>query len=107
MKNLIETFSALGDPTRFAIVDRLLKDGDLSAGEIQDGTQISPPAISRHLKVLRTAGVINQRIDKQRRIYSVRPQALEAISAWTVSHEEFWNVSLDRLSTALDELDED
>ena len=107
MKNLIETFSALGDPTRFAIVDRLLKDGDLSAGEIQDGTQISPPAISRHLKVLRTAGVINQRIDKQRRIYSVRPQALEAISAWTVSHEEFWNVSLDRLSKALDELDED
>ena len=107
MKNLIETFSALGDPTRFAIVDRLLKDGDLSAGEIQDGTQISPPAISRHLKVLRTAGVINQRIDKQRRIYSVRPQALEAISAWTVSHEDFWNVSLDRLSKALDELDED
>jgi len=101
MSHLPTTFAALGDATRFAIVERLLKEGELSAGGLQDGTEISPPAISRHLKVLRKAGIIEQRIDKQRRMYSVRPQAVEAISAWTMSHREFWQRSLERLEQAL------
>ena len=100
---LVDTFSALGDTTRFAIVTRLLEEGELSAGELQEGVAISPPAISRHLKVLRKAGVIAQRVDKQRRIYSVRPQAVEAISAWTMSHRDFWQASLDRLASALEQ----
>ncbi len=101
MSNLPATFAALGDATRFAIVERLLKEGELSAGGLQEGAEISPPAISRHLKVLRTVGIIEQRIDKQRRMYSVRPEAVEAISAWTISHREFWQRSLDRLEQAL------
>ena len=100
---LVETFSALGDPTRFAIVSRLLNEGELSAGDLNNGADISPPAMSRHLKILRHAGVISQRVDKQRRIYAVRPQAVEAISAWTMSHREFWQQSLDRLATALEQ----
>lgn len=99
---LTDTFSALGDPTRFAIVERLLTKGELSAGDIQDVAAISAPAISRHLKVLREAGVIDQRIDRQRRMYSVRPDAVRAISAWTITHREFWEASLDRLEAALD-----
>ena len=101
MSQLPATFAALGDATRFAIVERLLKEGELSAGRLQEDTEISPPAISRHLKVLRQAGIVEQRIDKQRRIYSVRPQAVEAISAWTMSHRDFWQSSLDRLERAL------
>ncbi len=101
MSNLHQTFAALGDATRFAIVERLLNDGELSAGEINEGATISPPAISRHLRVLREAGVIEQRIDRQRRLYSVRPQAVEAISAWTQSYREFWEASLHRLEAAL------
>ncbi len=101
MSQLPATFAALGDATRFAIDERLLKEGELSAGRLQEDTEISPPAISRHLKVLRQAGIVEQRIDKQRRIYSVRPQAVEAISAWTMSHREFWQSSLDRLERAL------
>ncbi len=101
MTQLIKTFAALGDNTRFAIVERLLNEGELSAGELQEGVEISPPAISRHLKVLRNAGVIEQRIDRQKRIYTVRPQAVETISAWTYSHREFWQTSLNRLSEAL------
>jgi DNA-binding transcriptional ArsR family regulator len=101
MSDLSSTFAALGDATRFAIVERLLREGQLSAGELQEGTAISAPAISRHLKVLRKAGLLEQRIDKQRRFYSVRPQAVEAISAWTMSHREFWQASLDRLEKAL------
>lgn len=101
MSNLPQTFAALGDSTRFAIVERLLKEGELSAGEINEGQEISAPAISRHLKVLREAGIIEQRIDRQRRLYSVRPQAVESISAWTQSHREFWQASLKRLEAAL------
>lgn len=101
MSNLPQTFAALGDATRFAIVERLLQEGELSAGELNIGATISPPAISRHLRVLREAGLIEQRIDRQRRLYSVRPQSVEAISAWTQSYREFWEASLNRLEAAL------
>ena len=101
MSNLISTFAALGDDTRFAIVERLLKEGELSAGDIQEGTSISAPAVSRHLKVLRSAGLVNQRVDKQRRLYSARPEAVQSIGAWSMSYREFWQNSLDRLEWAL------
>ena len=57
MPALPDLFAALGDPTRFAIVERLLAEGELTAGELQRGTEISPPSVSRHLKVLRDAGL--------------------------------------------------
>lgn len=102
MSNLASTFAALGEPTRFAIVERLLREGELNAGTLQKGVHISAPAISRHLKVLRNAGIVVQRIDKQQRIYSVRPETVQAISAWTMSHKEFWQASFDRLAAILD-----
>ncbi|MGI9401657.1 MAG: ArsR/SmtB family transcription factor [Rhizobiaceae bacterium] len=101
MSDLVSTFAALGDSTRFAIVERLMNSGELSAGDLQSVAKISAPAISRHLKVLREAGIVSQRIDKQRRIYSVEPESVKAITDWTMSHEEFWNGSLDRLAAAL------
>jgi DNA-binding transcriptional ArsR family regulator len=101
MSNLSSTFAALGDATRFAIVEKLLQEGELPAGELQNVGQISAPAISRHLKVLRKAGVVEQRIDAQRRLYSVRPEAVQAIGAWSMSYREFWQKSLDRLEAAL------
>lgn len=103
MSKLINHFAALGDPTRFAIVERLLKDGELSAGALQDVADVSAPAISRHLKVLREAGLIRQRVEAQRRIYSVEPEAIKAIGAWTMSRKKFWGTSLDRLAGALKE----
>ncbi len=99
--DLVTTFAALGDPTRFAIVERLLREGALSAGELGSVADISAPAISRHLKVLRKAGIVTQTVDKQRRIYAVAPDAVEAISRWTEGHEAFWAGSLDRLDAAL------
>ncbi|MEW7008294.1 MULTISPECIES: ArsR/SmtB family transcription factor [unclassified Lentilitoribacter] len=101
MQNLSNTFSALGDKTRFAVVEQLLNEGELSVNDLQKNTTISPPAFSRHLKVLREAGVIQQRIDKQRRIYSVRPAAVQAIHRWVIDHQEFWQASVDRLEDAL------
>jgi DNA-binding transcriptional ArsR family regulator len=100
--SLTGTFAALGDPTRFAIVERLLENGEQSATSLQDVADISAPAISRHLKVLRVAGLIEQRIDRQRRMYSVKPAALAAINGWTMNHKDFWMSSLDRLEKALE-----
>jgi DNA-binding transcriptional ArsR family regulator len=99
--SLHNTFATLGDPTRFAIVERLLNDGELSAGDLQDQADISAPAISRHLKLLRNAGIIQQRVDAQRRMYSVRPETVQAIHAWTMSYRDFWNDSLDKLEASL------
>jgi DNA-binding transcriptional ArsR family regulator len=99
--SLYSTFATLGDPTRFAIVERLLNEGELSAGGLQDQAQISAPAVSRHLRILREAGVIQQRIDAQRRLYSVRPETVQAIHDWTLNYKEFWQSSMDRLEAAL------
>ena len=98
---LHDTFAALGDATRFAIVEKLLAEGELPAGKLQEVGTLSPPAISRHLKVLREAGIIEQRVDKQHRMYSVRPQAVRSIGRWAMSYQEFWTKSLDRLEAAL------
>jgi len=95
-------FAALGDPTRLAIVDRLIAEGPQLAGALQDVADISAPAISRHLKVLRAAGLVQQQVDAQRRIYSVDPQAIRAIGTWTITRREFWEGSLDRLAILLD-----
>lgn len=99
---LASQFAALGDPTRLAIIDRLMADGPQPAGALQDVADISAPAISRHLKVLRAAGLVRQQIDAQRRIYSVDPQAIRAIGTWTISRRDFWEGSLDRLAILLD-----
>ena len=103
MNSLAIQFAALGDSTRLAIIERLLAKGELSAGDLQDVADVSAPAISRHLKVLRDAGLVNRRIDAQRRIYRVDPRAMEAIGEWTLNNRKFWDASLDRLAAALDE----
>ncbi len=105
MSNLTQTFSALGDPIRFAIVERLLNGGEQSAGDLRLVADISAPAISRHLKVLRNAGVIHQRIDRQHRMYSVKPEAIRAVNAWVEYHRKFWQTSIDRLEQALNRED--
>ncbi len=101
MPHLHDTFAALGNPTRFAIVERLMQEGELAAGEFLQLGEISAPAISRHFKVLRQAGIVEKRVDRQRRLYSVRPEAVQAIGAWYMSFREFWEGSMDRLEAAL------
>lgn len=101
--DLPSAFAALGDARRFAIVSQLLEEGEQTAGALARQSDVSAPAISRHLKVLRNAGILRQRIDGQRRVYAVEPGAMQAISAWTLAHREFWEASLDRLEAALKE----
>ena len=101
MSDLIRTFAALSDQTRFAVVERLMAEGELPAGAIVEGAEMSAPAMSRHLKVLREAGLIQQRVDGTKRLYSVRPEALKAVADWTIDHRSFWEAGMDRLETLL------
>lgn len=98
-------FSALSDPTRFAIVEQLLEQGDQTAGALAEPFEISKPAISRHLKVLEDAGVIERRIDRQYRSFSVRPQSMRSLNEWVERYRQFWNTSFDRLEKVLQKED--
>lgn len=101
MDDLRAVFAALSDETRFDIVERLMKEGELPAGDLVSDSAISGPAISRHLKVLREAGLVQQRAEGTKRLYAVRPEALKTISDWTIDHRAFWEVSLNRIEAAL------
>jgi DNA-binding transcriptional ArsR family regulator len=101
MSNLTNVFSALADETRLSLVERLMREGELPAGDLVSSAAISGPAISRHLKVLRAAGIIRQRAQGTHRYYAVRPEAMQAISNWTIDHRTFWKASLDRLEAML------
>ena len=101
MSNLTKTFSALSDATRLAVVDRLIAEGELPAGMLVEQSKMSAPAMSRHLKVLREAGIIQQRVEGTKRLYSVRPEALKAVADWTMDHRAFWQAGLDRLDAML------
>jgi len=84
----------------------LMAQGELPAGDLIQGRGMSGAAISRHLKVLREAGIIRQRAIGTKRLYTVQPEGLRAIANWTISKREFWESSLDRLEAAILEEDD-
>ena len=97
------TFAALADPTRRAIVARLAS-GDATVTELAAPFDISAPAITRHLKVLRQAGLIEQRREAQWRPCHLKPERLREVSDWVEHYRAFWEQSLDRLDRYLQEL---
>ncbi len=100
MKNLDATFAALSDPTRRAILARLA-NGEATVGELAEPFDISLPAISRHLKVLEAASLIeNEREGKYRRC-RLKPEALASATEWLDFNRRFWSGSLDRLAEHL------
>ena len=96
-ERLDATFAALADPTRRAIVERLLAAGELSVGEVAAGFAISVQAISRHLQVLERAGLVDRRGERQWRYVHVRTDALEPIENWLSRQRRYWTSALDRL----------
>ncbi|MDX1516978.1 MAG: metalloregulator ArsR/SmtB family transcription factor [Woeseiaceae bacterium] len=98
----MDTFTALADPTRRKIVETLAT-GERPFGDLAGGFEMSRPAVSQHLKVLREAGIVVVRADAQRRIYRLDDNALGELDAWLDKVRRFWNPRLDRLEDALRE----
>jgi DNA-binding transcriptional ArsR family regulator len=92
--------AALADPTRQRIVE-MLAAGALSSGDIAARFDLSPPAISQHLKTLRSARLVTVKAEKQKRIYALDPEGLDEVAAWVARVRAFWNPRLDALEAAL------
>ena len=98
---MLTTLQVLAEPSRQTILD-LLRDGELPVGELVARLGMSQPAVSKHLRVLKDAGMVTARADAQRRLYRIRPEPLAELDEWLSTYRKFWNVSLDRLEEHLD-----
>jgi DNA-binding transcriptional ArsR family regulator len=103
---LSETFAALGDPTRLAIVARLA-EGNATVKELAEPFAVSLPAISRHLKVLEQAGLITRGRSAQSRPSSLRVEALAEAMSWMNARRELWEGRMDRLDEHLKRIQEE
>ncbi len=98
-------FEALAEPNRRRILD-LLRAGERPVGELVQQLAVSQPAVSKHLRVLREAGLVDARIDAQRRVYRLRLQPLRDVDEWLAPYRALWNQSLDRLEDHLGKMEE-
>jgi DNA-binding transcriptional ArsR family regulator len=94
-------FDVLAETHRRSILD-LLRDSERSVGELVGMLGLSQPAVSKHLRVLREAGLVTARSDAQRRLYRLRPEPLRAIDEWLEPYRRLWATSLDALERHLD-----
>src|SRR5215469_8444753 len=99
---MLTTLQVLAEPNRQAILD-LLRDGELPVGDLVIRLGLSQPAVSKHLRVLRDAGMVTVRADAQRRLYRIRPEPLAELDAWLASYRALWADRLDRLEEHLDQ----
>jgi DNA-binding transcriptional ArsR family regulator len=99
---VLVSFAVLAEPTRRHILD-LLRDGERPVGDLVEHLHLSQPAVSKHLRVLRDAGLVTVRPDAQRRLYAVRPEPLADIDTWLAPYRQLWSRSLDRLEEHLEE----
>jgi DNA-binding transcriptional ArsR family regulator len=104
MDTLSRTFAALADPTRRAILARLAQ-GEASVGELAEPFSISLPAVSRHLRVLKAASLIEQRTDAQWRLCALRVEPLREAADWIDGYRRFWEHQLDKLAHYLERND--
>lgn len=96
-------FAALADPTRRAILSRLA-NGEASVNELATPFSMSQPAVSKHLKVLERAGLVERAIDRQRRPARLKAAPMAAAVSWLEEFRDFWSSSLDQLDELLEEL---
>lgn len=101
MDPLSTTFAALADPTRRAILARLAR-GDTHVGELAQPFDISAPAISRHLRVLESAGLISRAVNARWRLCRLRTPPLQQAHDWLQHYADHWEQSLDRLATLVE-----
>jgi len=95
------SFAVLAEQNRREILD-LLRDGERPVGDLVECLPLSQPAVSKHLRVLRDAGIVDVRTDAQRRLYRVRPEGLVEIDEWLAPYRRMWSRSLDELGQLME-----
>jgi DNA-binding transcriptional ArsR family regulator len=99
----LATLQVLAEPHRLAILE-LLRDGEQPVGELVTRLELSQPAVSKHLRILKDAGLVEARVAAQRRLYRIRPEPLADLDTWLASYRKLWTDSLDRLEDHLERL---
>jgi DNA-binding transcriptional ArsR family regulator len=99
-------FKALGDPTRRALFERLTQDGEQTVHALTAGAGISQPAVSKHLALLKQAGLVHDRRDGRETHYSAQPKALTPLTDWMAAHGAFWEDRMDKLEDLLNRMDQ-
>jgi DNA-binding transcriptional ArsR family regulator len=97
-----DVLDVLAEPRRRRILDAL-REGEASVGSLVEQLGGSQPLVSKHLRVLREAGLVEVRVDGQRRLYRLRPEPLIELDAWLEPYRQMWRSSLDRLEAHLTE----
>jgi DNA-binding transcriptional ArsR family regulator len=97
----LAALQVLAEPRRVAILE-LLRDGERPVGDLVGRLGVSQPAVSKHLRVLKEAGLVESRVDAQRRLYRIRPEPLADLDEWLAPYRRLWNAHLDRLEDHLD-----
>lgn len=101
-----ELFSTLADPTRRALFERLTREGELTVRVLTEHSGVSQPAVSKHLGVLKHAGLVRDRRDGRQTHYSARPQGLAPLIDWMSLYGAFWGDRFDRLESLLNRMDQ-
>jgi DNA-binding transcriptional ArsR family regulator len=101
-----ELFSTLADPTRRALFERLSREGELTVRVLTEHSGVSQPAVSKHLGVLKHAGLVRDRRDGRQTHYSARPQGLAPLIDWMSRYGAFWGDRFDRLESLLNRMDQ-
>lgn len=99
------TFAILAEPTRRRILD-LLRAGERPVGALVGELALSQPAVSKHLRVLREAGLVEAHVEAQRRVYRLQPHRLHEVDDWLAPYRALWSGSLDRLERHLDQMED-
>jgi DNA-binding transcriptional ArsR family regulator len=103
--NSVESaFAILAEPNRRAILS-LLASSEQSVGEIERQLKMPQPTVSKHLRVLREAGFVESSVDAQRRVYRLKPEALQEVDAWLAPFRRIWSARVDALERHLDRMD--
>ena len=102
---MASAFQLLAEPARRQVLDEL-RAGDRSVGQLVTALAMSQPAVSKHLRVLREAGLATARVEGRRRIYRLRPGGLRELDEWLAPYRAFWNERLDALEDTLDAMED-
>lgn len=100
---MLDTLRALAEPNRFQIVE-LLREGPQPVGDLVHRLKLRQPQVSKHLRVLSEAGLVEVRVDAQRRIYELRPEPLRELEAWIERYRRIWEQNYERLDALLEEM---